>query len=286
MDQEEHKAQTNLFPFSVISGAKIAFSIFLGFFFMIFGFFLLEDSPLNKTDQTHLLSGLFTLLILAGILLQFRNHSHLWDTILRPPEKKNRWLLLLIVIPLILLSLGTHWFWNILQLEIIPGYWEAKQEWISQIPLIDQNSGPFGIIILTFSAVVIAPLAEELLFRGVLFDKISHKWNPLTGITVTSILFAVLHMNPLGAFFFSWALCLIYLQCRSLLIPIFCHALNNLIAVYLALGAFSEVSFLENRDQFYSQAWFGITLLLIGTVWMAWFIYRRYSLLSENHRRE
>lgn len=130
------------------------------------------------------------------------------------------------------------------------------------------------------------PPAEELLFRGVIFDKISQKWTSLTRITITSILFAVLHIKPLETFFFSWTLCLIYLQCRSLLIPIFCHSLNNLIAVLLSLGAFSEISFLENSGQFYSQAWIGIIFLTIGSVWMAWFIYQRYPLLCGNHHRK
>lgn len=89
MGQEENRAQYN--PFSVSSGPKNAVSIILGFFIMVFGFLLPEEnSTFSKTDQMHLLSGLFTLALLTGILLQFPKHPHLWEVVVSPPEKNNR----------------------------------------------------------------------------------------------------------------------------------------------------------------------------------------------------
>ena len=82
--------------------------------------------------------------------------------------------------------------------------------------------------------VVLAPVIEELIFRGLIFSRLSVKWNNRWAILGTSVIFGFLHLDPIGAFVFSIISCLLYIQTRSLIVPIALHSLNNLIAWILS----------------------------------------------------
>ncbi|WP_409276277.1 lysostaphin resistance A-like protein [Neobacillus sp. SCS-31] len=85
----------------------------------------------------------------------------------------------------------------------------------------------------------ITPFAEELLFRGYLFNK----WGETLGISkamvLTSLLFSILHLNSgfIGHFVFGLFCCIVYIKTKRLIVSIILHALNNLIAGLPILGA-------------------------------------------------
>jgi len=87
-----------------------------------------------------------------------------------------------------------------------------------------------------FLAVVVAPLAEEGLFRGILQPLLIRRFGTLMGLTLTALGFAALHAN-LGAFvslaIFSVALSLATARTGTLWVPVLMHALFN--AMNLAL---------------------------------------------------
>jgi membrane protease YdiL (CAAX protease family) len=83
-------------------------------------------------------------------------------------------------------------------------------------------------MLLMLGGVLLAPLLEELLFRGILMQRWSHRWGTRTGVIASSALFAVLHGEWLGHFVFGVAMSLLYLRTRKLWLPVAAHALNNL----------------------------------------------------------
>lgn len=50
-------------------------------------------------------------------------------------------------------------------------------------------------ILLFISAVILAPLTEEFLFRGIFLHRFSNKWGITAGIIVSSLLFGLAHAN-------------------------------------------------------------------------------------------
>ena len=60
------------------------------------------------------------------------------------------------------------------------------------------------------------------------------KWDNRWAVVGTSVIFGVLHLDPVGAFVFSFVSCLLYMQTRTLIVPIVLHAMNNLIAWILS----------------------------------------------------
>ncbi len=125
-----------------------------------------------------------------------------------------------------------------------------------------------------------APVVEELLFRGIIFSRWANKWGAKRAIIFSSLLFGVLHVEgTLGAFVFGVVMCLLYLRTRTLLIPIACHMLNNAVAVALGIWDFGlgDASSLED---FRSMLWFAVIGLAIATPFLFLYIYRAWKRLD------
>ncbi len=94
------------------------------------------------------------------------------------------------------------------------------------------------------SIAVLAPILEEVLFRGAIQGYLMRKYNPTVGIVVASLIFGIIHMNPIQVFYafflgliFGW----IYYRTRSLMPVVIGHVLNNsLAAISMITGAEEE----------------------------------------------
>jgi len=98
-----------------------------------------------------------------------------------------------------------------------------------------QLSGQFEYILAFISLVIVAPVAEEIIFRGYLFGKL-RKYTPLwIAILITSLLFAIVHFAwnvGIDVFALSIILCLLRVWSKSLWPSILLHMIKNFIAFY------------------------------------------------------
>lgn len=87
-------------------------------------------------------------------------------------------------------------------------------------------------------AVVIAPVAEELAFRGYLYGVIKRYFGAIPALVLSGILFALVHQN-LPSFFpllvLASVFALAYELSGSLLVPMTMHALFNALSLLLVL---------------------------------------------------
>jgi len=88
-------------------------------------------------------------------------------------------------------------------------------------------------------AIVVAPVVEELLFRGILLPAISRLTGVRAAILIVSVLFAIVHGSylPQTVIFFilSMAFSLAYIYRRSIIAPIAMHAFFNSLTVAVIL---------------------------------------------------
>jgi len=84
---------------------------------------------------------------------------------------------------------------------------------------------------------LLAPLAEELVFRGMLYGWLAGRWSNLVAFIVSSLAFAAAHTEPLHillvlplGFWFGW----LRWRTGSLVPTIVAHMINNTIAVAAA----------------------------------------------------
>lgn len=124
------------------------------------------------------------------------------------------------------------------------------------IPHSTQSTQPFILsntdsllqrLLIFLTLVVIAPITEEFLFRGVILNRWIYKWGLTKAIIFSSILFGCLHAHPIGLTMFALVMAVLYIKTQTLWIPIACHSINNLIAFSLL-----SIPKLDNPDIKYS----------------------------------
>ncbi|MDR1985060.1 MAG: CPBP family intramembrane metalloprotease [Prevotellaceae bacterium] len=85
------------------------------------------------------------------------------------------------------------------------------------------------------TAVVAAPVLEEIICRGIICEGLIKNISPRAGILWSALIFAVIHMNlwqGLSAFVIGCFLGWIYWKTRSIIPCIFIHFVNNGLALY------------------------------------------------------
>lgn len=104
-----------------------------------------------------------------------------------------------------------------------------------------------GFILLFTAVVVIAPLGEELLFRGFLQQFLEKYWKDITrAILVTALFFAIIHMNPywfIQIYFLGIILGFLAWKTGSVLPPLILHGMNNGGAMLFSFTKVEEHSF-------------------------------------------
>lgn len=161
-------------------------------------------------------------------------------------------------------------------------YWipEFVQYWyidIGEIVYIHYDSFPLAANLLSIASLcVLAPLIEEFAFRGVLLHRWTHKYGPRTAVLASSLVFAIVHSDPLGAFFFGIGMCVLYLRTQSLILPIVCHGLYNLAVWLLELGYKLEFGFdyRYTLKQFQDEWPIGLVTLIVVAVWTVVYLKR------------
>jgi len=119
--------------------------------------------------------------------------------------------------------------------------WLVGAETLEQ-PIIRALSESSGIVFASFVllSVVIAPLGEELFFRGHLFRWSASRCGLRYAYVLTAVFFALIHGNPLGIpVYVTFALLLgwVYERWRVVLVPIVAHATINGVQVAVAFIA-------------------------------------------------
>lgn len=104
-------------------------------------------------------------------------------------------------------------------------------------------AGPLGVVVTVLVAVVLAPVVEEIVFRGVLLASLRQRWGDVAAIGVSSIIFALMHvhwvtMPPI--MLLAWMLGRAFVERRSLWVPIAGHAAFNGVGIALIYLARSQ----------------------------------------------
>ena len=96
------------------------------------------------------------------------------------------------------------------------------------------QTGVFAFLVF----VLIAPLLEELIFRGIILDGLLRRYSPLTSILVSSVIFGLAHLNPwqfVTAFFLGCFMGWVYLRSGSLAGCVLIHMSANFSGYLLRL---------------------------------------------------
>lgn len=137
-----------------------------------------------------------------------------------------------LVFSLLIFSLGSFSIFFYLASSAFPDY---ATQILENASVLEDATSQFPYVyrgLMLLLVVVLAPVVEEFIFRGVLLQRWAMKWGLRKALVASSVLFGLLHPNnPVGLTLFGLAMGLLYVRSRSLWVPIVCHGLNNLAAV-------------------------------------------------------
>lgn len=131
------------------------------------------------------------------------------------------------------------------------------------------SRNPFGILSIT----LLAPVLEELLFRGAIQSELQLKYKPWGAILISSLLFGVVHLNPAQipfAFMLGMMFGWLYYRTGSLLPGIVGHVLNNSIAtvnMYL-YGTTTIEEQMQSSTAMWLWALAALVALVMAAVWL------------------
>lgn len=182
---------------------------------------------------------IFYILPMVWISYEYRKHHISFSLFVNKNETFNLVQVLYITVMLCMFSYGYLILYMYSFAWITPDFiMNALHE-----PIVDSTGGyVYQVIMVVF----IAPIIGEFVFRGFLLQRFATKWGTSIAIIVVAILFALLHVDFLGAAIFSIVLSIVYIRTKSLLMPIAIHMLNNAFVI----GA----SFLISREKIMSFA--------------------------------
>ncbi len=113
-------------------------------------------------------------------------------------------------------------------------YLPVPESWIK---MLNENSDAIlssGMFMQILTVAIIGPIAEELLFRGLMLGSLSKHCNKWLAIIATSLIFGLVHGHPIGIIYAS---CLgilmgwLYCKTESLIAPIIFHMIYNLFSL-------------------------------------------------------
>ncbi len=122
-----------------------------------------------------------------------------------------------------------------------PGwFWELFNK------VFESDYGIYGAVL---KVVIIAPIIEELIFRGVIMHGLMRNYSASTAIFTSALMFALFHLNPWqlpATFVLGLLLGFLMVRKRNIILCILGHTINNGIALFGSLIS-EKISFLHSK---------------------------------------
>jgi membrane protease YdiL (CAAX protease family) len=186
---------------------------------------LAEVSDLS-TVASLLAMPLLIILYVTIIVIKHRRHDPivLWEHVSRK-QAFHAFIVLLGTV-----GITQLWVMLLASFDIQTAIGRRFQEYMERMQAfaVDQETSIWNFV----AVAVLVPIAEELLFRGLVHGAMRRAFRPPVAITLTTVLFAVFHLDLIqGSYVLiaGWVLTLVYHWTENLAVPIVMHALFNFI---------------------------------------------------------
>lgn len=159
-------------------------------------------------------------------------------------------------------------------------------------PVLDLLPQPEGLIkmmtemaqypaLMFLTLVLLGPILEELLFRGIILDGYLKNYSPLMSALVSGFLFGLVHGNltqGMGAFFMGLVVGLLYWRVRSIVFCILLHMLINFVAFLGMVFSTPEELTKTTRDMIGNDQTYFIVYAVSCIVCVAcgWYLWNTY----------
>ncbi|TCT13862.1 hypothetical protein EDC18_108100 [Natranaerovirga pectinivora] len=166
------------------------------------------------------------------------------------------------ILYLLVIGIALNVFINV-ALMLIPRFFNITR-YLEEHDGVIENLTSGNVWITLFLVIVIAPIFEEILCRGVILKDFMKSTPVWVAVIIQSLVFGFIHGNIVQgsyAFVIGLVLAVIYLKMKSIWAPIFLHFVFNFVSLFI--GYFID----ENMTSF-----LGIIYVMVSFVILAWFM--------------
>ena len=206
----------------------------------------LNQQMMGVTLEAILGSILSLIMQCTGMLVCFilwrkemRNKWVVYNLTWEPKAGRPLWQASLLVFTVAIAGcLGLNLIMNGLQLTLFSEEFLEVAESQTSVPVV------FGVLMYG----LVSPLAEEIVFRGVIYGKMKKAVGASTALPLAALFFAIYHGNIIQgvyAFLIGAVLCYLYEKSGSLWPAVIFHGVGNL-AVYLIIGIGGVIDHIGN----------------------------------------
>ncbi|MCJ7660966.1 MAG: CPBP family intramembrane metalloprotease [Anaerolineales bacterium] len=234
LDNNEENTQTWSFLdlIIILLGIGIIFAIF---FFILRWFSNLAYVNIDvvsepTTAQSLGLAAVEAIALLAGVYyFGLRRLHYRWKDI-GFNKIESKWLVATILISIIVIPLS-----GLITILVMLALGLPLENPQLEFLIPDDFSWMSGVGIFILGGIIV-PIAEEVFFRGVLYKWLRERWGVFIGISVSSFIFGLVHIDiaiAATAFMLGIILALVYEYSNSLWTAILIHIINNGIKIIL-----------------------------------------------------
>lgn len=244
---------------------------FLKFTLTTIGFFILMSIiaviayGVFKDSPYLVLIDIVTYLVLYLVLFIAPNTHEDRAAILRRPYEDTG-SFMLTAAPFFIMSVTSVIYVNLIS-AISPELYEA----FINSPNLASNMGditdPLGFLASFIVIVILAPVIEELVFRGVLFNMLNRRLGVIASLIISGSFFGILHFATFfPAAIMGFVLGFIYHRTGDIRTSIKAHVFNNLVSFSMAY-----IPFLDFNDPGLIESGLGIVVIILDFVFIIWF---------------
>jgi uncharacterized protein len=223
------------------SGAQIAFFTFALLLLIVPVSYVVRDLHPWSSDQWRLVNRALPLVVLAAVLFGVRKvRRRCLDQLSRliPASRKAEVLLVSVASTAEAFAWAGLWIlWGWYSLGAV-GAEHRLQLLEPHQAHMARSMTPTGLAFDILLAGVLAPVLEELTFRGFLYRAWERQWSWVPSMLLTSVVFAIYHANFVPAFAASVLYVCLYRRTGSLWAPIAVHSFFNIATSYPLLGQY------------------------------------------------
>jgi membrane protease YdiL (CAAX protease family) len=145
---------------------------------------------------------------------------------------------------------------------------EVLKDFITNELQFEKTSSIISAGCLYLNVCLVAPIVEEITYRGIIFNRLLTRWGFRVGIYASSFVFAVQHSEMVHAFVFGILMSLLYFKTNNIMVPIIFHIINNsLVTIIEFITDNGDELNISNQDLF-----IGVVLFLPSLIYLVRYI--------------
>lgn len=140
-------------------------------------------------------------------------------------------------------------------------------------------SPTLAVVLSIINGLLVSPIFETFIFQGIILHRWAAKWGVRRAVIILSLFYSILHSyNFLGGLSLGLMQNLLYIKSKTLIVPIICRIINNVIGLIVF---FLTLSVENSLDQFRSELRIGIFGVAISAPLLIWILYKNRIRANE-----